>query len=95
MKQTINGTNGIISFGQVINSYKSLIRPEVVLTEEVLQKTFPMTFTIKLPEGQETQRDLRFHFCDDMHVDITAAQYEDFKHNENYDSDERVFYVSD
>jgi hypothetical protein len=36
MKQTINGTNGIISFGQVINSYKSLIRPEVVLTEEVL-----------------------------------------------------------
>jgi hypothetical protein len=30
-----------------------------------------------------------------MHVDMTAAQYEDFKHNENYDSDERVFYVSD
>lgn len=90
---TIFSDNGLINFGEIINSYKQQIRPEEVLTKEVLERTYPLNLKIKLQNGTELEQPLRFYFCEDNHRGMTQQEYNDFTTNTNYEEDERVFFV--
>lgn len=90
---TIIGQNGKLLFGNFINSYKESIRNEQVLTNEVLSRTYPMELKVKLSNDYTLVQKLNFHFCEDLHKDFTEEEYETFKENENWEEDERIFFV--
>lgn len=90
---TITSNTGLINFGEIINSYKSQIRPDEVLTKEVLERTYPLNLKVKLQNGIELEQSLHFYFCEDNHKGLTQGEYNDFTTNRNYEEDERVFFV--
>lgn len=90
---TITSNTGLINFGEIINSYKSQIRPDEVLTKEVLERTYPLNLKVKLQNGIELEQSLHFYFCEDNHKGLAQEEYNDFTTNRNYEEDERVFFV--
>ena len=99
---TINGNNSLIQFGQDISSQIDNIQgKDVVITKELLKKTYPMTLQIKIKNtGAAKDYDnlnlgIRYHFCQHLHLEKTAEEYNAFTQKDNYQNDERIFFVID
>ena len=100
----ISSDNSVLVFGQELNTeeVKAAARgtssEDLVLTEEVLKAAYPMFLTVKANiNGQElsASQKLYYHFCEDLHTNKTAEEYEDWKEKDNTDQDERLIFVTE
>lgn len=97
----IQSTNGIISFGKELFALKEDLQPSnQVMTSQVLAKTFPFKLSINLDKGLALEtfnlsQDLYFHYCEPLHKEVTQSEFQALAALENFNKDERVFYVSE
>lgn len=97
----IEGSNGLVSFGKELMNFKEQLQPSnQVMTFGVLASTFPIQLNINLKEDLDLEThslssNLLFHYCESLHKEVTEEELKTFETMENFDQDERVFYVSD
>ena len=93
--------NGLISFGKEFFALKDELQPSnQVMTSQVLAKTFPFKLSINLDEelnleNYNLSQNLLFHYCEPMHKEVTQSEFQALAALENFNKDERVFYVSE
>lgn len=102
MAYSINGNNGLISM-KTINNMKDIIRKEefnvddiknLVYTSDVINAAFPMKLSIII-NGTQIETNLYYHFCEDLHKEITKEEYAQFRQLDNWQDDERIFFVKE
>lgn len=109
MGQVTSNNEGFIIFGNTINSEKDNIRKKefevdnidkLVYTNDVINKTFPMQLKVKTKdsthyEDSELTLNLYYHFCENLHREVSKEWYQDFTQLDNYENDERIFFVKE
>lgn len=97
----LQSINGLISFGKEFYDLKDELQPSnQVMTSQVLAKTFPFKLSINLDkkinlESHDLSQNLLFHYCEPMHKEVTQSEFQALAALENFNKDERVFYVSE
>ena len=95
----LQSTNGLISFGKEFYDLKDELQPSnQVITSQILAQTFPFKLSINLDkelklESYNLSQNLLFHYCEPMHKEVTQSEFQALAALENFNKDERVFYV--
>lgn len=101
----VDAEDGIVSFGKAFLDRKEDFQPEFqVYTKEILSQTFPFEIIINLNSAavQKIKRNslnqsqkLTFHYCNSLHKKISQEELNKLQTLENFNDDERVFFVED